>query len=90
MVPIHGHIPGTPTPPFNSIVAQLGVAAPGVGFGRRVPLYNPTQLARLVVCRLPSLGKEIVIPAWRALHDQLRLVLGLVVDGVVDCSEFRA
>ena len=44
------------------------------------PLNNPTQLTRLVVCRLPSLGKEIVIPAWRALHDQLRLVLGLRSD----------
>ena len=53
-------------------------------------LYDPAQLARLVIGRLPSLSEEIVIPLWRALHDELRLVVGLVVDGVVDGSEFRA
>ena len=40
-------------------------------------LCDPTQLARLVVCRLPSLSEEVVVPVWRAFRDELRLVLGL-------------
>jgi hypothetical protein len=88
MDPIPRYTPAPLLLPLNSIVSQLGVAAPSVGFGRRH--HDPSQLARLVVRSLPGLGKEIVIPAWRALHDQLRLVLGHAVDGVVDGSEFRA
>ena len=34
-------------------------------------LHGPPQLARLVVCGLPSLSEEIVIPVWGALHDEL-------------------
>jgi hypothetical protein len=53
-------------------------------------LNNPTQLARLVVRCLPRLSQKIVVAPWGALHDELRLLTGLVVDGVVDGSEFRA
>ena len=51
---------------------------------------NPTQLARLVVRCLPRLSQKIVVAPWSALHHELRLLTGLVVDGVVDGSEFRA
>jgi hypothetical protein len=54
-----------------------------------VALLNPSQLASFVVCGLPCLSQEIVIAPRRALHDELRLLTGLVVDRVVDGSNFE-
>jgi hypothetical protein len=53
-------------------------------------LRNPPKLSRLLVRRLPRLSQKIVVAPWSALHEELRLLTGLVVDRVVDGSEFRA
>jgi hypothetical protein len=52
--------------------------------------HDPSELARFLVRRLPCLSQKIVVAPWGALHDELRLLTRLVVDGVVDGSEFRA
>ena len=55
-----------------------------------VALLNPSQLASFIVRGLPRLSQKIVVAPWGPLHDELRLITGLMVDGVVDGSEFRA
>jgi hypothetical protein len=52
----------------------------------RTSSFYPPKLARLVVGGDPRLGQEIVVAVWRAFRDELRLVVGLVVDG----PKFRA
>src|SRR2546426_691286 len=43
-------------------------------------LYDPPELARFVVGLLPGSRQKIVVAVRRALRNELRFVLGLVVD----------
>ena len=74
-----------------SAVAGRDVPQGGIPRGTyTVALLNPSQFASFAVCGLPRLSQKIVIAPRCALHDELRLLTGLVVDGVVDGSELRA
>jgi len=82
---------GTAVPEAGTFVHHL---APFATLPRTRPcvrpphLCDPTQLASLVVGDLPRLSQKIVVAPWGALHDELRLLLGLMIDRVVDGSEF--